>query len=198
MRKFLFHWMYRLGLARWDTGQTPPELIEAFQSDRIPPGPAVDLGCGTGTNVIFMAQHGRQAVGLDFVPSAIARARVKARQAGVAASTAFHVADVTRLEELHLPACAFALDMGCFHGLKPPGQRQYIAGLFQLLLPGGLYMLYALHPPKEGRSGIGLLPEQVQAAFAPGFTIYRAKHGADRSRGSSWYWMERNAVFETS
>jgi SAM-dependent methyltransferase len=99
----------------------PPEVEQAFQSGGIPEGPVLDLGCGTGTNVIYMAKQGRQAIGIDFVPQAIAKARLKAQKAGVSAQTGFIVGDVTRLKELNLPRVSYALDMGCFHGLKLTG-----------------------------------------------------------------------------
>lgn len=158
----------------------------------IPPGAALDLGCGTGTNVIYMAKQGRQAIGLDFVPEAINRARLKARQAGVVGSTQFLVADVTRLSKLKLPSCAFALDMGCFHGLNPDEQRLYADGMAKALAPGGRYMLYTLDPRKEAGFSFGMRAEAVEAVFIPWFTIARVKRGGTFwSRGSTWFWMDR-------
>src|SRR5450759_134613 len=126
VNSLFYRLMYWLGKARWDSGITPPEVVQAFQAGDIPAGATIDLGCGTGTNVIYMAKRGRQAFGIDFVPQAIARARVKAQQAGVFESAKFFVADVTRLAHMNLPPCGFALDMGCFHGLSPQGQRRYV------------------------------------------------------------------------
>src|SRR5689334_21905005 len=36
----------------WDSGISPPELLEFIQTH--PAGKAIDLGCGTGTNVITL------------------------------------------------------------------------------------------------------------------------------------------------
>ena len=138
-----------------------------------------------------MAQQGRQALGLDFVPEAVKKARSKAQQAGVAERTVFQVADVTRLNELDLPPSAFALDMGCFHGLKPDGQRSYAEGLAKTLVPGGRYLLYTLDPRKEAGFSFGMQPEAVEAVFAPWFDILRVERGSFSSRGSTWFWMER-------
>lgn len=60
----------------WDTQVTPPEVMEFIA--RTPPGKAVDLGCGTGTNAITLARHGWRVTGVDFVPKAILAARAKA------------------------------------------------------------------------------------------------------------------------
>ena len=191
MNSLLYRLMYFLGMARWDLGMTPPEVEQAFQAGGIPAGAALDLGCGTGTNVIYMAKQGRQAIGIDFVPAAIAKARVKAQQAGVAEHAQFSVADVTRLAEMNLPTCGFALDMGCFHGLKPEGQRRYAEGLAGILVPGGRYMLYTLDPRKQAGISFGMSFDQVPPIFAPWFDIDRTERGSFWDRGSTWFWMKR-------
>ncbi len=189
----MYRLMYWLGQARWDSGVTPPEVVEAYKTGDIPPGPALDLGCGTGTNVIYMASLGQQAIGVDFVPSAISKARKKAQQVGVSSRAQFFIADVTRLAELKLPRCAFALDMGCFHSLNADGQRRYLAGLSSLLVPGGLYMLYTMDPRPEAGRSFGIAPEQVQTVFSPAFDIQRVERGEFRRIGSTWFWMRRKA-----
>ena len=45
-----------------------------------PPGKALDLGCGTGTNVITLAENGWYAEGMDFVPRAVRIARRKVEE----------------------------------------------------------------------------------------------------------------------
>jgi cyclopropane fatty-acyl-phospholipid synthase-like methyltransferase len=189
MNPIIYRLMYRLTRPGWDTGITPPEVVAAFAEGDIPPGAALDLGCGTGTNVIYMAQQGRPAMGVDFVPRAIAMAIEKARQAGVAAQTRFQVGDVTHLPELGFPACGFALDMGCFHGLSLEQQGRYAAGLAAQLAPGGRFMLYAADPLTEGFVRFGSSREQVERVFSPRFAITRAERGKFGRGASTWYWM---------
>src|SRR4030088_2327032 len=55
----LWYWLPRR--PPWDTGVTPPEL-ERFMGSH-PPGRALDLGCGTGTNVVYLTRHGWTAGG---------------------------------------------------------------------------------------------------------------------------------------
>ncbi|MGH2524937.1 MAG: class I SAM-dependent methyltransferase, partial [Anaerolineales bacterium] len=96
MRRLAFAWWY-LFKPPWDSGIPAPELVRAI-ADR-PAGRALDLGCGTGTNVRYLAEHGWQASGVDFVPGAIARAQRKLR--GLPATLL--VGDVTQLEKLPWP-----------------------------------------------------------------------------------------------
>jgi SAM-dependent methyltransferase len=183
MRKLVFDFAYWFTRPRWDTRITPPEVV-AFVESHTPPGRALDLGCGTGTNVIYLAQHGWQAVGVDFVGKAIATARRRARAAGVAAQ--FIQGDVARLDYLQ-PPFDYALDIGCFHGLGPEQRAAYMAGLSRLLRPGGSYMLFA-RKPESGYNGITI--EETLAVFGEGFTSRKMEHGTGRMP-AAWYWFER-------
>jgi SAM-dependent methyltransferase len=191
MNQLIYRLTYWLRMANWDSDETPQEVQDAFQAGDIPPGAALDLGCGTGTNTIFMAKQGRRALGLDYVPEVIKKARVKARQAGVDGRARFQVADVTRLNEMPLPPSGFALDMGCFHGLSPDGQRRYAEGLTKTMVPGGCYLLYTLDPRKEAGFSFGMRPEIVEAIFAPWFDVVRMERGSFWTRQSTWFWLAR-------
>lgn len=64
------------------------------------PGRALDLGCGEGADVIWLAQHGWDAIGIDISPTAITRATAAAEAAGIDHSRAgFLTADLTALPE---------------------------------------------------------------------------------------------------
>jgi SAM-dependent methyltransferase len=75
--------------------EAPSGLLVQVAGAR-PPGRALDLGCGVGSNVIWLAQQGWDAAGVDFAEAAIARARARAAERGVAAT--FTVGDLRKLE----------------------------------------------------------------------------------------------------
>ena len=189
MKKWMYSLIYRFGKPRWNTNITPPEVIETF-GELTEIGTALDLGCGTGTNVIYMAQHGWQAIGVDFIGLAVNKARNKAEKYGLSQSTRFYHANVTRLDELKLPTCQFALDMGCFHGQSRDGQHAYINSLAKILAPGSQYMLYAFKPTiGRGGTAIGLTIDEARGLFSPWFEIERF----EEDEYSAWYWMRRKS-----
>jgi len=163
LRRLTFYFWY-YGRPPWDTGVSPPELL-AFLEDH-PPGRALDLGCGTGTNVITLAERGWYVLGVDFAPNAIRLARRKVQNSGLPAE--LRVADVTKMPGIAGPF-DFALDLGCFHGLSTLEQIAYLARLDALLAPHGHWMLYARLRTDPGTgAGYGLLPgdvERIQECF---------------------------------
>jgi len=189
MRRLFFDLWY-LQRPPWDTGISPPELL-AFLEEH-PPGRALDLGCGTGTNVITMAQRGWDVVGVDFARRAIRKAERKAREAGV--SACFRVADVSQ----PLPVTGpfdLILDMGCYHSLPPEARRGYQENVRRLLAPGGTYMLYAFLANGSGPGPSGIREEEL-ADFAP-LELVRRQYGTERGlRPSAWFVLRKPAVQE--
>ncbi len=111
------HWdsRYREGTPPWDTGRVSAELQRLLARFPIPACRAIELGCGTGTNAIWLAQQGFEVVGVDLSPLAIQRARRKADEAGV--PLLFLQADVTELPDLG-PPFQFFFDRGCYHAVR--------------------------------------------------------------------------------
>ncbi len=155
--------LYLLGKSPWDTGVTPPELEELIRGGQIPPGRALDIGCGTGTNAIYLAQHGFQTVGVDIASLAIVQAKYKARRAGVPVK--FYAGDVLKVGMRGGPAISapidFALDIGCLHSLAATQLQSYVDMLRRVLRVGGFYLLYAWGPRKLNGRPLGLMPDEI-------------------------------------
>lgn len=72
---------YRDGKPPWDSGITPPELVALVEGpDALAPGRALELGCGTGTNAVYLARHGWQVAAVDLVDRAVRQARRRPRR----------------------------------------------------------------------------------------------------------------------
>jgi SAM-dependent methyltransferase len=166
----------------WDTGISPPELYTFIESH--PPGRALDLGCGTGTNVITLAKYGWQVIGVDFALTAIVAARRKARATNVMVDV--RVGDVTRLDGVTGPF-DLILDIGCYHGLPPSGQDIYARAVKRRLAPGGALLLYVQFKddPSSQRSGV---VESDLLRFRPELALRARTDGVDtaRRRPSTW------------
>ncbi len=185
----LYYWLKR---TPWDTGITPPEVIDVVGRHFPRGGRAIDIGCGTGTNAVYLARRGLTVVGIDVSRRAIALARRRAKHAGV--SCDLRVGDVTRLDRLPMSdVFDMALDIGCFHVLPRDGQRRYAGSLPDRMRRGGVYLLYAFCPRKLGVRSVGVSPDDVGSLFADGFLVQDVRLGADSRSGhaSAWYTLRR-------
>jgi SAM-dependent methyltransferase len=136
LKKLIMELGYRYARMPYESG--PPEhLMELMESGRISPCRAIDLGCGTGGNAVFLAQHGFEMTGVDFDPSAIAKARRRAEAAGV--RVAFIVDDLTNLEKVK-GTFDFLTDFGALDTFGPKGRDLYVRTVLPLTHPGSRYL----------------------------------------------------------
>jgi SAM-dependent methyltransferase len=105
----------------WDIGRAQPALMAVFDELAIR-GSVLDLGCGTGENVLELARRGLDAWGLDGAPGAIARAEAKGRERGLSAR--FVLGDALDLAPLGRTFDT-VIDGGCFHVLADEERRAY-------------------------------------------------------------------------
>jgi SAM-dependent methyltransferase len=135
--------LYLVGFTPWDTGKVPAELIELVDGDRaLPAGRALDIGCGTGTQSVYLAGKGWEVTGIDTIDKPLRQAGARASAAG--ATVRWIRADVTRLPDLGLtPGYTLLFDRGCFHGLNTQQRAAYATGVSQLAQPGATLLMMA-------------------------------------------------------
>jgi len=186
-RRLLFQYWY-FSQPPWDTGISPPELIEFIEQHQ--PGRAIDIGCGTGTNVITLAKAGWQVTGVDFAPRAIKLAKQKLKRAGIQAKLSIN--DATKLSGIIGPF-DFALDLGCFHGISKEGREKYLHQLDRILASNGFWLLYAFLNPNTPQSSSGL-DEADLSLISTHFTLLTRRDGFDkRERQSAWFLYQKKA-----
>ncbi|MAT97293.1 MAG: methyltransferase type 11 [Anaerolineaceae bacterium] len=184
---------YANGQVPWDDDLPPPEVQDLVAA--LPPGRALDLGCGYGRTSIYLAQKGWQVDGVDFVPQAVAEAKRRAAAAGALNQIQFHVGSVADLHFADGPY-DLAIDVGCMHSLSAPLQQAYRDELLRLLQPGAAYLLFArLHSPEDDPDGPRGVKEGVlRTLFAP-FKLQKCElgvtEGEDYSWRSGWFWYVR-------
>jgi cyclopropane fatty-acyl-phospholipid synthase-like methyltransferase len=172
----------------------PPELVALVEGrDRLAPGKALDLGCGTGTNSVYLAEHGWDVTGVDFVPRAIRAARQRATPAGV--SPRLIVGDVTRLADLGVGVGYDLLfDLGCFHSIPDARRDAYVTGATEVARSGALMLLFGfVRRSKPSRLGPrGLARDEVAQRFASGWEIVAEEAGRPAlGCDSAWYRLRR-------
>jgi len=188
LRWAFFELRYLFGRAPWDTGISPPELQHFIDSH--PPGLALDIGCGTGTNCLTLAKCGWRVTGIDFSWGAIRRARQRARQAGH--SIDFRRGDVRRLRDL-LGPFDLALDIGCYHALAQSRREGYARDLAAILRPGGTFLLYGFLVPDDASTDFGIGERELADRFGA-FEVTGVAHGTDRDRPSAWFRLRRTSL----
>lgn len=140
--------MYRIGFLPWERRDVEESWRPLFDRPDAPaPGRALDVGCGSGRDAVYLAGRGWQVTAVDFVDEALAKARQRAAETGV--DVQWVKADVARLGELGFePGYTLLYDFGCIHGLPDDARRRAAAGLTQLAALGATLLLGAF---KKGR-----------------------------------------------
>ncbi|PWH15864.1 MAG: hypothetical protein DDG59_10775 [Anaerolineae bacterium] len=181
-RRLFFEWIY-FQAPPWDSGIVPPEVVE-FVSHH-PPGRAIDLGCGTGTNAIYLAQNGWQVIGVDFSLRALSIARRKSKRQSVKVD--FIHDDVSTLRKVQ-GKFDLILDIGCFHGLSPKQKHSYLQRIQELLTPNGYFLLYGfLNQPLNAPS---IRSEDIQA-IQTCMVIVQQQVGEDKGRAAAWFMLQK-------
>lgn len=145
----------------WDTGMPAPELVEYFEKTDSKPTSALEIGCGTGTNAIWMAQHGCKVVATDLSPTAIDIANEKLKKDN--ADVKFEVADILKEEPVADGSVDFVFDRGVYHVMPPDMRHKFIDRVHNALSEGGFWLCLAGNADEfrpEGVEG----PPQLKAS----------------------------------
>jgi SAM-dependent methyltransferase len=186
---------YASGELPWDTGQPEPLLVEFVASSSVKPSPALEIGAGTGTNAIWMAERGFDVLGVDVSPLAVERARAKME--GRALRCRFAALDFLAATPPGGPF-QFVFDRGCFHVFDEPDERQrFAARVAATLAPGGLWLSLIgstegspreVGPPRRSAVEVALVIE-------PALEIVELRsaefHG---SNAKAWFCLSRQRI----
>lgn len=132
---------YRTGDTPWDTGEPDDNLVEFLRPGSVAAARALEIGCGTGTNALWLARQGISVVAVDVSSVGIEKARAKA--AGTGLDCRFARADFLNDNMTDVTEGSFNLvfDRGCFHVFDRPEERERFAEqVASLLAPGGRWL----------------------------------------------------------
>lgn len=139
---------YLTGNTPWDNGQDDPELAAWLASGRLGPGdgPVAVPGCGSGLDLVLLARHGVDALGIDCTPLALALARQ--RLTAAACSAGLFEADV--LTWTPPQPLGAIIERTCLCALHPDVWVAYSRRLHAWLRPGGHLFAQFEQVPRAG------------------------------------------------
>jgi len=159
----------------WDIGTTAPELTGTIPGLDLPSKNVLEIGCGSGTNAIWLAQQGYDVTATEVAPTALELAGKKASEAKVRIT--FKLSDICEEAPIDQHSVGFVFDRGVFHVMPADKRSLFVDRVSATLMPGGYWLCMAgssdeLRP--EGEQG----PPQLSAAVIvnqvePAFEIHR-------------------------
>jgi SAM-dependent methyltransferase len=175
------------GTPPWDIGRPQPAIVRLAETGRIT-GSVLDVGCGTGENVLYLAEHGYAAAGVDGAPTAIKKARAKAKRRGLSAS--FEVGDALNLPT---PERQFdtVIDSGLFHVFSDDERPRFRESLGRVVRSGGTYFLMCFSDQQPGDWGPRRVTQaEIRAVFGGGWRVNSIEPSAfDTTFGDAQAWL---------
>jgi SAM-dependent methyltransferase len=157
----------------------------------------LDLGCGTATNLAYLAGLGLTAIGVELASNALARGRARLAQEQAALLPHIHLVqgDVARVP-FHALQASYVLDIGCFHALPFADRPGYVQGVVDNLASGGYYQLFAFDllpdadrdPAKLPR---GVAEHEIAERFAPHLQVVEVIQARPDRQPCRWYLLQR-------
>jgi len=157
----------------WDSGYPDHHLQGYILHANIQPTTSLIIGCGTGTNAIWLAKQGHQVLALDLSATALSQAQSKVVDENL--SVTFLKANVIE-DPIPVGPYGFAYDRGCFHVFGETTVRKAFASkVASTLGPDGIWLSVIGStdgPPRNSGPPRRSITE-ITAAVEPCFEILR-------------------------
>jgi len=134
----------------WDSGIPSRELFRVIEEYGMAPCRALELGCGTGTNAVALAERGFEVTAVDCAPRALHAAREKADHASV--SINWIEADVQNFGT-GFQAFDFVFDRGCYHCCRRTDLAGYKQTLMNVTRAGSRILILAGNANEQTEQG---------------------------------------------
>lgn len=129
------------------------DFIKLLSGHGIRGGTAVDVGCGTGRNSLFMAHHGFQVVAIDFVPELVASLEERATEQGLATQVSAFCQNVTAPWPVPDGGADIVIDTFCYkHLISAEERAAYRSEIVRTTHSGSVYLI-TFADPADGYYG---------------------------------------------
>jgi cyclopropane fatty-acyl-phospholipid synthase-like methyltransferase len=171
----------------WDIGRPQPAIVRLAESGQIT-GRVLDVGCGTGENILYLAERGLTATGIDGAPTAIRKAKAKAKRRGL--QVRFEVADALDLQ-VPEPPYDTIIDSGLFHVFSDEERGRFRDSLGRVIRPGGTYYLMCFSDEQPGDWGPRRVTQaEIRSVFRDGWRVNSIQPSAfDTNMGQAHAWL---------
>jgi len=166
----------------FEPGPSPPVRLAVAEGFLPKGGDVLDIGCGAGSNVLFLAQNGYRAHGIDLSPGAVMAARSRADESRLRVDVQEGDALALRFPDRSLDGI---IDHGCFHTLPVSRRGDYARETHRVLRPGGSFVLAWVAREHTGPRGPPHRPSlrEVTATFESRFLFTRVGYSVGREEG---------------
>ena len=127
----------------WDVKDPAPELVEYFGQliDSNKPENVIEVGCGTGTNALWLAKSGCKVTVTEISATALEIGKARAKEANVLID--FRLIDICEETPVPSGSQAFAFDRGVFHVIPAQLRAKFVESLASTIAAGGYWLSLA-------------------------------------------------------
>ncbi|PPB48975.1 SAM-dependent methyltransferase [Arthrobacter pityocampae] len=153
---------YRQHAARIWSGNPNRQLVAAAED--LPPGRALDVGCGEGADAVWLAARGWTVLGIDVSEVALSRARAHAGEYEGTIADRLRWRQVDLLASPELPGGQDLVSVQFMH-LPDPDRSRIFRQLAALVGVGGTLLIVG-HDPSDRHAGVGR-PPHAEVFYTP-------------------------------
>lgn len=171
----------------WYHAELDPDLAQALDDYEIPPGYALDLGTGPGTQAVALNLRGFGVTATDLSETAVRKAEELALRQPVEQPLPidWRVDDIlnSQLDKQF----DLIFDRGCFHVLPPEQRPHYVSTVKHLLKPQGYFFLKCFSRLQPGEVGpYRFTQAEIATLFAPQLQIHAIHETTYQGQFEPW------------